>query len=64
MGCWWRFSKGRYHTLNDDEELKVRTCLDEEMEAQICELPNSKIEMEAQNRDLANFKDEPYFKHD
>ena len=51
-------------TLNDDEELKVRICLDEEMEAQICELPNSKIEMEAQNRDLANLKDEPYSKYD
>ena len=37
-------------TLNDDEELTVRTCLDEEMEAQ--------------NRDLANLKDTPYSKYD
>ena len=47
-------------TLNDDEELTVRTCLDEEMEAQICELSNSKMEMEAQNTNLANLKDTPY----
>ena len=37
-------------TLNDDEELTVRTCLDEEMEAQ--------------NRDLANLKDTPYSNYD
>ena len=37
-------------TLNDDEELTVRTCLDEEMEAQ--------------NRDLANLKDTPYSQYD
>ena len=51
-------------TLNNDEELTIRTGLDKEMEAHICELPNSKIEMEAQNRDLANLKDEPYSKYD
>ena len=51
-------------TLNDDEELTVRTCLDEEMEAQICELPNSKMEMKAQNKNLANLKDTPYAKYD
>ena len=51
-------------TLNDFEELTVRTCLDEEMEAQICELPNLKDEMEAQNRNLPNLKDEPYSKYD
>ena len=34
-------------TLSDDEELTVRSCLDEEMEAQISELPNSKDKMEA-----------------
>ena len=49
-------------TLNGDEELTVRTCLDEEMEVQISELPNSKDEMEAQNSDLLNLKDESYSK--
>ena len=31
------------NTLNDDEELTVRTCLDEEIEAHVSELPNSKL---------------------
>ena len=51
-------------TLNDDEELTVRKCLDEEMDAQISVLPNSKDEMEAQNSDLSNLKDEPYSVYD
>ena len=34
------------------------------MEAQICELPNSKMEMKAQNKNLANLKDTPYAKYD
>ena len=46
------------------KELTVRTCLDEEMEAHICELHNLKDEMEAQKRDLPNLKDEPYPKYD
>ena len=49
-------------TLNVDEELTVRKCLDEDMEVQISELPNSKDEMEAQNSDWLNLKDESYSK--